>query len=258
MEPITTVTSVAAYVDALKEMGAVGLQRPFWFRGHSDQDYRLAPSALRNATLASNEAVMLKRFMQDAQSFLVDAPADRWQWLFLAQHHGVPTRLLDWTENALVALFFACEPTAAPLEGTPRVNGDVWVLLPTRLNVAMNSWSGTHPEDLPMFGVDATLDKYHPLPLVHVPPQELRNPVAALASRHFARIANQWGTFTITDSQTALEHQHNAEDFLRRLSVDGSSKGDILDEMRSLGIEERVIYPDLHRLGRRVREMFTP
>lgn len=198
MEPIATIASVGAYVDALKHLGASNLERPFWFRGHKDESFRLTPSSLRNPKLASREAVMLKRFMQDAQSFLVDAPSTHWEWLFLGQHHGIPTRLLDWTENALVGLFFACEPSPATLEGMPPVNGDVWILLPTRLNEAMNSWRGIHPEDLPMFGVDETLNKYHPLPISNAPPQESRKPVAALASRNFSRISNQWGTFTIT------------------------------------------------------------
>lgn len=199
---------------------------------------------------------MLKRFMQDARTFLVDAPANDWEWLFLAQHHNVPTRLLDWTENALVALYFACEPVKAPLEGSPQPDGDVWVLLPTQLNKAMNSWSGQHPEDLPMFGVDSTLEKYHPLPKTPTPSQEPRNPIAALASRGFTRISNQWGTFTVTDQLIALEDHAYADSFLRRLSIDAATKADIIDELRSLGVEERIIYPDLHRLGQRVKEMF--
>ncbi|WP_327639541.1 FRG domain-containing protein [Kribbella sp. NBC_00482] len=256
LEPLHRISSVAEYASALRSLGASGLQRPFWFRGHRDDSYRLSASALRSTKLAGNEGVMLKRFMQDARSFLVDAPSNDWEWLFLAQHHNVPTRLLDWSENALVSLYFACETADTPLEGTTPPDGDVWVLLPTALNNAMNSWTGQHPEDLPMFGVDSTLEKYHPLPRTAIPGQEPRNPIAALASRSFTRIANQWGTFTITDQMTALEDNPAADSFLRRLAVDSTAKADILDELRSLGIEERIIYPDLHRLGQRVKEIF--
>jgi hypothetical protein len=198
---------------------------------------------------------MLKRFMQDAQSFLVDAPTNKWEWLFLAQHHGVPTRLLDWSENALVALYFACEREESQLTGVPPSDGDVWVLMPAALNQASGTWTGQHAEDLPLFGVDESLEKYHPLSLVSS--QEPRNPVAALATRSFRRISHQWGTFTVTDQSVALEDQPGAERFLKRLAVSADAKLEILDELRSLGIEERVVYPDLHRLGARIKEVFT-
>lgn len=260
MEPIAEVTSVAEYASTLRVMGsgASGLPRPFWFRGHASDSYRLSASAIREERFRANESVMLKRFMQDAQSMLADAPSSPWEWLFLAQHHHVPTRLLDWTENALVALYFACEPQKSPVEGVAPPNGDVWVLLPTAMNKALGSWTGIHAEDLPMIGVDSTFDKYHPFPLPNQPPpQEPRHPIAAIAVRNFPRIVNQWGTFTVTDQVLALEDYDQASTFLRRVSVTADSKADLLDEMKSLGIEERIIYPDLYRLGDRVKGMFS-
>ncbi|MDV2977855.1 UNVERIFIED_CONTAM: FRG domain-containing protein [Actinomycetes bacterium ARC8] len=260
VEPVRQIDSVAEYASTLRELGsaASGLSRPFWFRGHSDASYRLTASALRNTRLRDNEGVMLKRFMQDAQSILADAPSSPWEWLFLAQHHHVPTRLMDWTENALVALYFACQPHKAKVEGTDPPNGDVWVLLPTNMNKVVGSWTGQHPEDLPMIGVDSTFDKYYPLPLANqAPAQEPRHPIAGIAVRNFPRIVNQWGTFTVTDQQVALEDHEQAEKFLRRIAVDANAKSDLLDELKSLGIEERVIYPDLYRLGDRVKAMFA-
>ena len=249
------INSVADYVTALRALGAAGLDRPFWFRGHRSSAYRLWPSGLRVDSYRNNQEIMLKRFMQDAQNFLIEAPTNSWEWLFLAQHHGVPTRLLDWSENALVALYFACERDEPRLEGVSPMNGDVWVLLPAALNQASGTWTGRHAEDLPLFGVDQSLEKYHPLSLV--PPQEPRNPVAALATRSFRRISNQWGTFTVTDQSIPLEDQRDSERFLVRLAVAADAKVEILDELRSLGIEERVVYPDLHRLGARIKELFS-
>jgi hypothetical protein len=252
IDPIAEVTSVSVYLEELNNLGTYGSRPTFWFRGHTDATYVLAPSSFRSASHRQNEGAMIKRFMLDAQRYLTDVPAEPWDWLFMAQHHGVPTRLLDWTENALVGLFFACENTMGPLGIPP--DGDVWILEPTALNTVSNLYDGQHRDDVPMFGIDAFLEPYHPFS--SPTPQTPLHPVAALAARSFQRITAQWGTFTITGKSEPLEAHPSAAGFLKRVRIPATSKLDILQQLAYIGIEERIVYPDLHRLGQRVKGMF--
>jgi len=88
------------------------------FRGVEDAaNHLLVPSVGRallpkRVTVAKYEATILRAFKEAALPYLTVAPRNDWEWLALAQHHGLPTRLLDWTHNPLVAAFFAVERDA--------------------------------------------------------------------------------------------------------------------------------------------------
>jgi hypothetical protein len=89
------------------------------FRGQS-QDWPLLPKLARLAlkpgdSVLDVERAMVDDFRRQGISLSETTPVDDWDWISLGQHHGLPTRLLDWTMNPLAALWFA---VAKPADGS--------------------------------------------------------------------------------------------------------------------------------------------
>ena len=103
--------------------------RPAWYRGHADAKWKLVPGYHRSRREIS-ETTLLARFKQSAAMLAELQPRDDFDWLFLMQHYGVPTRLLDWSESPLVALYFAVQDAGNCVE----LDGALWRLDPTELN----------------------------------------------------------------------------------------------------------------------------
>jgi len=82
------------------------------YRGLTSVEYKLVPTLGRlklkdGDSYDDAERRVLRVFKERALPFLSTTPVNDWEWLALAQHHGLPTRLLDWTRNPLVAMYFS-------------------------------------------------------------------------------------------------------------------------------------------------------
>jgi hypothetical protein len=107
-----------------------------WFRGVTSSNFKLIPSLYRSAAGREkySDPEIRTEFKRRALPLVAERPPrDDWEWYFLMQHYGAPTRLLDWTDSALVALYFAIASyPAKPRQDTP--TPAVWALNPWKLN----------------------------------------------------------------------------------------------------------------------------
>ncbi|MBI5963168.1 MAG: FRG domain-containing protein [Chloroflexi bacterium] len=101
------VSTVLQYLEVIDD------QHALLFRGVTKESHELIPSIAREwnkkLDLTNLENIYLNKFIAQSVAYVKPVPSNKWEWLMVAQHHGMPTRLLDWTENPLVALYFACE-----------------------------------------------------------------------------------------------------------------------------------------------------
>jgi len=214
-----------------------------WYRGQRDASRSLIPGEYRYALLNADE--IRSEFILKARELLRLPPTTEWEWYFLMQHYGLPTRLLDWTAGSLIGLHFALSGNAGQTDAA------VWVLDPW----ALNSWSCGSP-DLVLTGGEfreqPVARKY--LRRVYQRFQMARKPLAVVPPYNSPRITAQRGTFTVHGSNNkGLERQ-----FTRRVAKIVIPKGAIPSlrrTLRTVGVTEFTLFPDLDGLCRDIRTL---
>ena len=125
------VNSIGTYVELITRIDAEQQYR-MWFRGQSDYSWGLVPSVQRKDGMGEHyEQYITTNFMIHTMRLNPSVPQryDHASWLTLMQHYGLPTRLLDWSESPLVALYFALSS-----DEDAKTDAAVWVLNPMKLN----------------------------------------------------------------------------------------------------------------------------
>lgn len=129
-----TIESIKYYIDLFEQVKehnkSNGNNADLIFRGQPI-DKPLLPKLARielEGTMATMEKLMLDEFKRGSLPLTEFKPENNWDWLALAQHHGLPTRLLDWSYSALAALWFAVEKVPLKDDKGKFENGVVWIL----------------------------------------------------------------------------------------------------------------------------------
>lgn len=238
-------------LDALYEGSwNASLQRfrsPYAFRGHSRTDYDLSSALLRLAAgrpdVGRLEQALLRNFRKYGHKEGSHA-ASLWNWLALAQHHGLPTRLLDWTYSPLIALHFA----TADLDA----DGVVWCVNFVEANTRL-------PEPLRQILIDEASDTFTVEMLEAF--GDLRG-FDALCGRPFVvfmeppavddRILHQLALFSLMSSPSARLDEWLGEhpELCRKVIVPAALKREIRDKLDQANVNERVLFPGLDGLSR--------
>jgi len=159
------------------------------------------------------------------------------------QHYLMPTRLLDWTESPLVALYFAVIKNEL-------FEGALWVLLPTVLNEKSN-YRPDYPHEVPSFE-DVHLQNYLPETIAREHRSRLF-PMAAIAPRNSPRMQAQQGAFTISHREnTPIEEVGAtvaARDHVWRYLIPTTAKAPLQQELRILGFSRFQLFPELDSLA---------
>ncbi|MNW35521.1 FRG domain protein [compost metagenome] len=242
------ITSISKLLD---DMAArFSAEELLWYRGHARSHWTLEPSLVRKGGLSAEKS-LLDEFKRDAIPLLSRAdlsgePMTEWDWVFVMQHYQIPTRLMDWSESPLIALFFALDDAMVDEEQGPAA---LWVLKPKKMNEAARittdySWQ------VPLCDVDdVDVNKYLPSQLGRGN-RELE-PLAVAGTRRFDRIRAQLGVFTVVHrNPKPLELE--VPQALTKYIILNENKSIIREELHRLGFHAAAMYPDLEHLGRRI------
>jgi len=232
---------------------------PYAFRGLDccthDLSTRLKRLAGARVDAAPLEQSLLRNFRKYAHARAANGVDSLWHWLALAQHHGLPTRLIDWTYSPFVALHFA---TALP--STYGHDGIVWCvnfvqahqLLPKDLRRLLER---EHSDALTV----EMLDQFESLSafdsLVHEPFVAFIEPPSL-----DDRILNQFALFSIVSSPAMGLDDWLARhpDLVRRVVIPAELKWEIRDKLDQANINERTLFPGLDGLSRWLERYYLP
>ena len=261
------------------------IKKLFMYRGHPSVDYKLIPSIFRKYKkddkneyykyLLLNENEMYMHFIKEAKSYIKnidDNTSEGYlEWLVYAQHFGVPTRLLDFTHNPLVALYFACSKEE-------NIDGAFWIF-------NLINYKKIHSKLLknePDVNENTTRNE-----LIYEIISELKNetfrcskfPIHFIPYYLDERMSVQsssfllWGqdecpfeemiteknyiNISLTEKDISVENEGKSEEFVLKMTIPHEKKKSILEELDLLGVNPKSIFPGLDGIGKYIENYYN-
>ena len=232
----------------------------FVFRGMGNSEYALSTSLMRlGGDYARLEEHLLRRLKKYAPKLVVDNLSD-WHWLTIGQHHGLPTRLLDWTRSPLIALHFATDD----LSKYDR-DGAVWAIhTKDAMALAPKSFERKW-EALGKLGFDLTtlpdvvtsLTDFSslsrtPFPIFFEPP--------SLDDR----VVHQYAMFSaMSDPRLCIDDWLASPSVAtkvryQKVIISRELKGEVRDKLDHANVSERTLFPGLDGICAWLRRHFSP
>ena len=209
---VTTLKSVEQLHQYLEKFRKSSI---FKFRGQSDESWELVPKAGREKFSKVSDEISFGHWKRRALSYLQKENYTEWELLAIAQHTGLPTRLLDWTHIPLVAVFFA-------VTEMPNSNGAVFIYKPkTHIN----------SDIFKPFEVKTQIGLYQP-------------------STSSNRLANQYGYFTIHKDPKQALSEDTKGGYLEKLIIPACLKLELSHMLNQYGINYLTLFPDLEGLSK--------
>ena len=230
MPPIKTGEEIATDIIQQLSSAPTGI----WYRGHADTTWKLDPTIARETSPSISLEKQLADEFERKIAYLdgVRYPLSKSELYFLMQHHGLPTRLLDWTSSPLVALYFAVQNPKHD-----NVDGCIWRLDPSQLNRVYGLTELVEIDD----------DLFDPA----------RTPkVTAIRAHHTnVRMNAQKAEFTVHRDYAPIEDDHAHTSALQKsLDIPRRAKKELRTKLLALGTDRATIFPDLDNIAQTVRE----
>jgi FRG domain len=225
------------------------------FRGHADGRWELSPTLLRSQKLKTTkkifeqESAFFHDFITQAGHRIISK--NSWHTLFSMRHHGVPTRLIDWTENLFVALYFAL------LDNKKLIKKPcIWIMDPYLLNRRSKKLTGGYIIN-PEFELKEYFDlfcKDFSIPTTSnedVP----EYPIAFYPFRHHDRLISQSGLFTMHGIDTSPIEKVVPE-CLIKIPIPFSIINDMRLVLEVAGFNKFSIYQDFDSLAKYLKDLY--
>lgn len=297
MEIVKDINSLADYLLAIQEFNnsykgfaANPTVNSFLYRGVSNEAYKLIPSVFRKShdiditindyidndkyIAFATEKQIIKDFMSEACAYLRMGTADDiYKWVEYAQHYGVPTRYLDWTENPLVALYFACRDNKPDYKKEAKLGGKdaaVWVVhiqdYRRYANQVDNIIYGNDAKK--KYTIAETINKIYDGHIMMKYPMIYKPYYSDTRMRAQSSMFMVWGkeikafedmfsdkktlkSNEFRNSGRSLSGRQN-KDIVYKFYISKYRKQSLLRELESCGISEKTLFPGLDGIGRYV------